>query len=455
MSTEATRAQRRVWIRAVSWVAISVAIVAVLAVIAAFVVRSTGRRRRDEALARISARGEPMRMADAIRAPSGSGEDPLNWLKSFGDLPYVELDVRGLAECADVGEPGKDNFDLFKDLQLQWLDPTRIDRPTPCELAVLRRACELEDLRRAREVDRYRKFDWSRVSVDGDTMESLLPKAPYFGAVAAVEQLTQAALAAAERGDSTESVRCLASAQRAAALFEDSPTLIGNHTWVLCQCMASEAIARVAALLPRSASFDSIDATLAAIEPRTQLQRAMLGERVIGERIFTAIRNGTNEFEGFARLTGLGRFVQRTWFEHDEADYLEEMERAVASAARPLETGGYTQWEPRSYSFLSAMLLPHWSDYIQLSTVLGARLVTTRSALVAHRDGFDAAQAWAAAQRDPFSGKPLLTRVDAEGVLSIWSVGPNLVDDGGPLPPWSSDDWGTHIPPDILVRCPP
>jgi len=51
---------------------------------------------------------------------------------------------------------------------------------------------------------------------------------------------------------------------------------------------------------------------------------------------------------------------------------------------------------------------------------------------------------------DPFSGKPLLYRLEDDGSFTIWSVGENLVDDGG-VPetdnPWPGDDhvWNSRL----------
>jgi hypothetical protein len=219
--------------------------------------------------------------------------------------------------------------------------------------------------------------------------------------------------------------------------------------------MVCDATVRIAALLPQGSEFDSIAAKFASVEPREQLRRAMLGDRAVGMQVFAAIRNGDHGFEGFGEYSGLARFVQRLWFEHDEADYLEDMERAVEAASQPHAVGGETRWEPRFYNFVSLMFLPRWNEQIRSAAILEAQLLLTRAALIAHRDGFDAARAWVAAQRDPFAKLPLHTRIDTDGALSIWSVGPNLFDDDAPLPPWKPEDWDGHVPPDILVRCPP
>ena len=112
-------------------------------------------------------------------------------------------------------------------------------------------------------------------------------------------------------------------------------------------------------------------------------------------------------------------------------------------------------WTRRFYGIVSAMLLPRWDAQIENAAQLEARLLLTRAALIAHRDGFDAARAWAATQRDPFGTFPLRTRIDADGALSIWSVGPNLIDDDAPLPHWYTEDWKRELAVDVVVRCAP
>jgi hypothetical protein len=457
MQPDTKLAFQRALTRTLVWLALSIAIVGVAGVVAALVLRSTGRKRRDEALERIRARGEPMKVIDAVRPPSGTGEDPGAWMKSFDDLPYAEVDVSALPECAHLIRPGKDNSELIADLRYQWLDPSRIDRPTPCELAVLRRMAEVSpaDLAKALEVERYRNLDWSRTVVDDGTMDALLPRAPYPGAVGVVEQMTQAALVAASRGNLEEAVRRLDLAQRGAALLEDSPFLLAYQAWTFCQTEVCCATVRVASLVPPGSEFDSIAARLSAVDPRAQLQRAILGDRALGIQIFAAIHSGDHGFEGFAEYSGLARFVQRLWFEHDEADYLEEMEHAVAAASQPHAIGGETTWKPRFYNIVSAMLMPRWNGQIANAAELEARLLLTRAALLAHRDGFDAARAWAGTQLDPFAKLPLRTRIDADGALSIWSVGPNLIDDDAPLSLWYTEDWNREPALDVLVRCAP
>lgn len=452
---EATPERRR-WIRAASWIVISIVIVAVAAVIAAFVVRSSGRRRRDEALARIRDRGEPMRITEGMTAPSRTGQDPVAWLKSIDKLPYVEVDLASLPECSELLTRDKSGDDLGNEMERNWFEPTRIDPPAPCEIAFLRRQLELnpEHLTVAMAVDDCAPIDWTRVFADDGTVESITTRGPIPGEIDGVDLLTKGALDAAIHGQYEAAVRRLELAQRAASLFEDAPYSLGFLCWAVCQTNICNACARLAPMLPREVELARLEATLAKIEPRSRLRRALLGDRACGEGVFEALRNGTHGFEAFERQSDLPWFIERTWFEHDEADYLEEMERAIAAASQPHAVGGETVWNRRFYSCVSALMLPRWNEAIEIATTLEARLLTTRAACMARREGFDAARAWAQAQRDPFRDGPLETRVDGDGALSIWSVGSNGVDDGAPLPPWDREKFGTRIP-DIVARCPP
>ncbi len=107
---------------------------------------------------------------------------------------------------------------------------------------------------------------------------------------------------------------------------------------------------------------------------------------------------------------------------------------------------------PPSWSLLCKTLSINSSMLLNQTLRIECRLTLARIALVSQRDGRDAALALAKATLDPFDGKPLRWREEEDGTILFWSVGADLIDDGG-AHPWSNPD--QREPDDITWRVKP
>lgn len=119
-------------------------------------------------------------------------------------------------------------------------------------------------------------------------------------------------------------------------------------------------------------------------------------------------------------------------------DYLRDSDRALALLDLPFEQaskGLADLQEERSergwFCYYSQVVFPLadglFGDVLEADATVACAAV----AGIAATDGAEAGRAAAARSRDPFTGEPLRTRVREDGVFEVWSVGVDLLDDGG------------------------
>ncbi|HUR29476.1 MAG TPA: hypothetical protein VM509_14905, partial [Planctomycetota bacterium] len=87
---------------------------------------------------------------------------------------------------------------------------------------------------------------------------------------------------------------------------------------------------------------------------------------------------------------------------------------------------------------LCAMFLPDLPRIARSADQMRALISLCRAALIARRDGAEAARAFLDEQRDPFDAQPLRSRLEGDGVLVLWSIGLDGQDD--PLKPATTDE---------------
>lgn len=425
-----------------------------LGVLAVVVLRVRGRARLNAALDRIRARGEPVRIDEIVHPHRRVGEEPTQWLEAFDELHEAEVSPAELAECTEALAAEESEDELWTRLE-GGLDTSSLEPPTSCESAYWHAFLHRNQVRleRAREIERYSTFDFAMHLRDVGTPERPALEAPILAVLHATKLLNQSAILLAASGDTDGALRESRRALDIAAVSNGSPYLLGHLVWLLTHRQQCHALARIASLLPQGTDFGVLDDLLASLEPRAQLKQALLGERTIGNSLFEHFSTYDGEFAEVYELSKVGFQLKRLWFEHDQADYLDELERAIAFVPQAELFARMEDWDPRFYSLIAAMLLPRWQDAFQRVVELEAVILLTRATLRARSSGAEAAITWAEAQSDPFGACPLHTRLDADGTLTIWSVGTNFTDDGAPLPPWDPAIWGWQ-PPDILIRVP-
>jgi hypothetical protein len=216
------------------------------------------------------------------------------------------------------------------------------------------------------------------------------------------------------------------------------PWWMGYLFWSSCGLTGLTACREVTASNAHDFDWSGIERELADMAPRAYLRRAILGERAFCIELFQAERNGSAK-DAFAPLEPsiffpIDRALNRS---QDFALLLEAYEEGVALSRNPEwdPNPGSQDWQRGKASFPdwargSGQLLLDFANDRAQATWIEAEVRLARVAIAAFRDGATAGMEAAARSIDPFDGKPLRARVEP-GVLVVWSVGPDQVDDGG------------------------
>lgn len=231
--------------------------------------------------------------------------------------------------------------------------------------------------------------------------------------------------------------------------FADSlrtePILISQLVRVAQVAIAVNALQAVAEVAPPSADdCAKLESLLASFESREALVRSLDGDRLLlGEWAFklpvSAIPHLTGKnFECMMVLSGVLTPLKRL----DHAAYLRIMRYYACNAAEPYAPGDAGIGDqminavPR-YCFLTWSLVPAVSATKAQFTAMIARVRVTRAGLAAIRFKQEHGAYPADLQvlklanaDDPFTSKPLIYRPADRG-FTLYSVGVNLVDDGG------------------------
>lgn len=85
----------------------------------------------------------------------------------------------------------------------------------------------------------------------------------------------------------------------------------------------------------------------------------------------------------------------------------------------------------RTLAPMATYLTPYSRNLISVADLLEARLVLARVALVAFRAGGQEAMTFIPKSVDPYDGRPVRCAFGPDGLILLWSVGPDGVDDGG------------------------
>lgn len=232
---------------------------------------------------------------------------------------------------------------------------------------------------------------------------------------------------------------------RFADSLRDEPILISQLLRVAQLEITMDALRSVAGVAPPSVDDGAkLETRLASFESYEPLVRAMDGERLLfGEWAFKLPASAIMRMNG----NDSGRLWLISWAwsplkGSDHAAYLRVMRQYTRDAAEPYAPGDAGRGDqvvnaaPR-YCVLTRMLLPALPATKARFTAMIAQARITRAGLAAIR--FKQAhgayptdlQALALANADdPFTGKPLFYR-PADSGFTIYSVGVNLVDDGG------------------------
>ncbi len=267
-----------------------------------------------------------------------------------------------------------------------------------------------------------------------------------------VKSLILAATLAAHDGRADECTRQLTAAAATDRTIRHSPFLISMLVRVACQSLICDTMLRSVALTTfTDDELRMLDGAIGAFGGGQSLHDAMIAERATtldtivwayGKGSIGAIAPGVGPSSGILKLVPGMRGA-------DSANFLEQMTRICdAAGKRPREAMadmGIIEADSGNmpfYALITKMMTPSVSRAFAVSFRSEAVVRATRAALAAERYRLKH-EAWpgtidlvspefvpADAIVDPFSGKPLVYRRDADGIR-IYSVGEDGVDDGG------------------------
>ncbi|MCY3002019.1 MAG: hypothetical protein NTV21_09455 [Planctomycetota bacterium] len=272
------------------------------------------------------------------------------------------------------------------------------------------------------------------------------------GAVLAARRLADSAVYHAAKGETQTAREHLSKALAACDALCGLEWITGFAAWTEAEIQVLERACLCMALLESTGFPPEFDAHVAALEPRERYLAAIPGELRLVERDFERAKNGlssrvrmdTRDDFGAGPMLSLQMDQEladtlRTW--------LADLPRAEVA---PYSSGGPL---PMVRSALSSnqfgfKLTPPGLGSQHPWGELAALKELVQLARIATRDGAAAAQQAAASILDPFSGKPLASRLEPDGTLVLWSVGEDRKDDNA-QPRLTCDPKA-----DIVVRVP-
>lgn len=208
-----------------------------------------------------------------------------------------------------------------------------------------------------------------------------------------------------------------------------TPNVFGHAAWTYGTGTALTGLRCVLLRVPPELDLADVEALLRGVDAQACAVRACIGERALGNDVF----------DGLAKDLDAGLTPPWWWrwlSDADRATYLEHMtesarvialHRLGADAAR--EPIGMDIVEISKWSFVTRLTIPDMRkvELGRLSIEAGLRAAIV--ALVARRGGAEDVQRAARELVDPYDGQPMRTRLRDDGVLEVWSIGPDLRDD--------------------------
>ncbi len=444
---------RRILLR----VGLACASLVVLLGVAILVLTLVNQARLQRELHAIEARREPV-VLPAIEETDG-GRTTLAWLQQFdgaegSDDEWLLESAEGVARFLDAPEGRALDADTRARLELlktcvgrDWPDSlglhcTRLledgvplERWSECERAyVLTRELAYPRLRRALAEE----IPSSPLDPSAGPGVQRIPQHIDWP-ISAVRALFEPTGALVARGEAPELCARIEKMLQVGELLRRQVSLIALQTRVFLRGHAVAAVRVALAQLPPEAPLDRLEARLGPLEDaRAQYRRALLEERAMGTESYAVVASGGDAPADYARVRALP-----AWLCFDQLYYLDSFGEALAIAehAQPLELSAelkaleermrahFDSWW-RYTTPLAAFLLPRFSQTWVAACENQAWNDLVRLGLRVRRLAPEQALAEVSHSSDPYSEAPLRGRIEAGGVLVIWSVGPNGRDDG-------------------------
>lgn len=282
----------------------------------------------------------------------------------------------------------------------------------------------------ARLAARYAPVDTAKVVESLESTGAAFPTLPVEQSIAASDAL-EIELLRALWSERPELAPDLLRAQRdVARVFEGAQLLVGGIATIFADQRLLGMLELALPRLARDTDLAWLEEELANLRPRARLAIAAAGECAFGNRAFERLRAGAD-----LSLPGVRSLLpQSLTLSYDQAHHIrawrERIERlgeAPFRRARSAEPGWFAErLAPVSHSLSAAPGMA-----VASADVLEARLVLARAALVAFRSDAKELLDFVAQTTDPFDGKSIRAGFGEGGLVLLWSVGPDGVDDGG------------------------
>ena len=419
------------------WVTITVLSILLLVILFPFALIGFWKYRLHAEIAGIKARGEPITPADlaGTKIPKSQNAAPA-YMQTFKQIsgPNAENDLDILKGLVRLDKPSEDTR--------LWVGVRRV-------LPKYRHAIDLAEDAAYRPKCRF-SADWAK---------GIKAKFPYLAPLQKLGYILCAdSLVNAKDGNMDQAVRSLDIGFRLTNALEDEPSMIAMVVRKAIIHMMSSTLRTVATLgdlTPEQA--ERLYEVLNSVDLVRVYPKVLTGERAVGIDLFDRSRRGESGY------------VRTPFLTADELIYLRMFSRQLnlthlscKEALNEDEDCQPKRWQ--KYALLSAILLPNFSHARRSRDEAVAEIAGDKVflALLAYHRRFnsyptDLAQlgmkvGWAI-PTDPFTGKPFVYKRKGKGFL-LYSIGPNLKDDGGlseeqaerkrrsvppPLPPRTDD----------------
>jgi hypothetical protein len=415
-------------------------------------------RQLGKELARLRAQGAPLTLAQAAPPPVPDSENAAGlYEKAFAGLRLTaRKDVEAVRHFLGSAEGAR----------------AKPPRPTLAEMEAILARHEAD----FRLLEQGSKRPVARFPVDWEH-----PAQALFPHLARVRNATRFLCAKAvvdtRHGRAGDALQDLAISIRMSNHISAEPTIIAQYFRVACISIVAAALPQVmAAPPPTAAESRAFYDLLSKVDIMGPWVRSMEGERTFGLSVFDELRHArsgefaygllggwvqpeatTGVLERFLMWAGrvaltrawpLTRILWQPFLRLDEVQYLRHMQVLVALAGKSYEQNvkGQQRLEKEKarlpwYAVVTNTLAPIFTRATQARDEARATVGVMQAALAlrdyqiqhgsypASLSDLRAAGGWAI-PHDPFSGKPFLYRREGAGYL-VYSVGPDLKDDGG------------------------
>ncbi len=426
----------------------------VLLVLGALALRWAGAKARADELLALRAASKAALPEDLARVDAVRPE-PAPWLARIASVarpwePGALGDIRefaALRERARKGELGPQAEAAFAALEacagaqsadavlrVAAIQETHdgVVEPPPCghEAVRLMALGHADEVAVAHEAARFGPIDPREVVAQLEASGAAMPKLPAIEVIALRNALQIEVLRAAWNERPDEVVALLRAHRNVALVFERTPLAIAAMITTSLDLGLLESLELALPHLPRETDLAWLEAELEAIRPRARMALAAEGERAFANRLYEVVRRG-------GKLSGVpdqGGFLSGLTESYDQGTFLRRTRAAIERMGEPAfrrpppdELG----WIGRRLAPRASTIVPGFDRMVGVADTLEARLVLARVALVAFRAGAQEALTLLPKTSDPFDGKPVRLALGPDGIIVLWSVGMDGVDDGG------------------------